>query len=147
MGDRGDFVDDTVVVDVRLKHRLLVCPECGWSTQAVHNTQRCPSMWRALDIGTWRVTIRATLRRLDCQPCRRGIVEQVPFARHKARFTRDFDDLIAWLASRTDKTAITQLCRIKGAPSAPWSSGRGRPFDDARLDDPFEIGVYEISSW
>lgn len=39
-------------------------------------------------------------------------VEAVPFARHRARCTRDFDDLVAWLATKADKTTITRLLRI-----------------------------------
>jgi hypothetical protein len=30
----------------------------------------------------------------------------VPWARHGAGHTRDFDDLAAWLAVRTSKTAV-----------------------------------------
>src|SRR6266487_1310462 len=38
--------------------------------------------------------------------------EGVPFARPESGFTRDFEDLVAWLATRMDKTAVTQLVRI-----------------------------------
>ncbi|MGI9016109.1 MAG: helix-turn-helix domain-containing protein, partial [Euzebya sp.] len=101
--------DDVVFVDVRLRRRLLVCPHCGWSTAARHNWQANPSTWRALDFGTWRVMVRCRLRRLACAPCSTVVVEMVPFARHRARFTRDFEDLVAWLVAHTDKTAVTRL--------------------------------------
>jgi len=39
-------------------------------------------------------------------------VEGVPFARDGAEFTRDFENLAAWLASKTDKTATCRLVRI-----------------------------------
>lgn len=39
-------------------------------------------------------------------------VEAVPFARHRAGFTWDFEDLAACLAAKMDKTAITRLLRI-----------------------------------
>ncbi len=39
-------------------------------------------------------------------------MEGVPFARDGARFTRDFENLIAWLATKTDKTATCRLTRI-----------------------------------
>jgi hypothetical protein len=32
----------TVVVDVKLKRRHLVCPDCGWTTRTVHNAQQRP---------------------------------------------------------------------------------------------------------
>ena len=39
-------------------------------------------------------------------------VEGVPFARHGARFTADFEDLVAWLVTRTDRTAVCRLVRV-----------------------------------
>jgi hypothetical protein len=36
----------------------------------------------------------------------------VPWARHGAGHTRDFDDLAAWLAVRTSKSAVCELLRI-----------------------------------
>ena len=35
----------------------------------------------------------------------------MPWARPNARFTRDFEDVVAWLAQRMDKTAVTRLLR------------------------------------
>jgi hypothetical protein len=99
-----------------------------------------------LDLGVWQVLVRTRLRRLACRPCRRVTVEAVPFARHRARFTRDFEDLIAWLATTMDKTAITRLCRIN------WRTVGmiiervvADELDDSRLDDLYDIGADEIA--
>jgi transposase len=143
-----EFADDAgiVYVDVRLRRRLLVCPECGWSTAARHNWQRRDSTWRALDLGVWRVIVRCRLRRLDCRPCRRVVVEAVPFARHRSGFTRDVDDLVAWLAQRCDKTAITVLCRINWRTvGAIIERVVADELDDARLDGLYHMGVDEVS--
>lgn len=43
---------------------------------------------------------RARLRRVSC-PTHGVRVEGVPFARHRTEFTRDFEDLVAWLAAKT----------------------------------------------
>lgn len=138
--------DNVVVVDVRLRRRLLVCPHCGWQTAARHNWQPEPSTWRALDFGTWQVTVRCRLRRLRCEPCRTVVVEAVPFARHRARFTRDFDDLVAWLVKHTDKTAVTRLCRINWRTTgAIVERVVADQLDDARLDALYEAGVDEVS--
>ena len=143
-----EFVDDdnVVYVDVRLRRRLLVCPHCGWQTAARHNWQPEPSTWRALDFGTWRVFVRCRLRRLSCVRCRTVVVEAVPFARHRARFTRDMEDLVAWLVKHTDKTAVTRLCRINwrttGAIVERVVDGQ---LDDSRLDALYEAGVDEVS--
>ncbi|MGK2955575.1 MAG: transposase, partial [Solirubrobacterales bacterium] len=72
--------------------------------------------------------------------------EAVPFARPGAHLTRDFDDLLAWLATRMDKTSVARLCRVS------WRSvGRAcervvaTELDPDRLDGLFRIGVDEIS--
>jgi len=73
-------------------------------------------------------------------------VEAVPFARHRSGFTRDFEDLVAFLATKTDKTTITRLSRLD------WDSvGRicarvvADGLDPGRLDGPVRIGVDEVS--
>lgn len=140
------FGASRVIVDVQLRRRLLVCPECGWSTAARHNWQRRRSTWRALDFGVWPVIVRCRLRRLHCRPCGRVVVEAVPFARHRARFTRDFEDLIAWLAQRCDKTAITQLCRVNWRTvGAIIDRVVADQLDDRRLDGLYRMGVDEIA--
>ena len=101
------FEPGGVVVDVRLRRRHVVCPHCGWSTPFRHNLQREMSSWRALDLGVWAVTIRAYLRRLSC-PTHGVVVEGVPFARHKARFIRDFEGLVAWCATKMGKSAVAR---------------------------------------
>ena len=40
------------------------------------------------------------------------VTEAVPFARAGSRFTRDFENLVAYLATKTNKTTITRLQRI-----------------------------------
>jgi transposase len=143
-----EFVDDegVVFVDVRLRRRLLICPHCGWSTAARHNWQPQPSTWRALDFGTWRVMVRARLRRLACVPCRRVVVEAVPFARHRARFTRDTEDLVAWLVKHADKTAVTRLLRINWRTTgAIVERVVADGLDERRLEGLFEAGVDEVS--
>jgi transposase len=45
-------------------------------------------------------------------PAHGVVVAAVPWARHGARFTSEFEDQAAWLATRTDKTSVTELLRI-----------------------------------
>jgi transposase len=40
------------------------------------------------------------------------VVAQVPWAEHGARSTRSFDEQVAWLAIRCDRTAVSELMRI-----------------------------------
>ena len=87
------FEPGRVVVTVALKRRRLQCPKCSYSTPFRESRQHHDSVWRHLDLGVWRLEIRARLRRLRC-PEHGALVEGVPFARYRARFTRDFEDLV-----------------------------------------------------
>jgi transposase len=99
-----------------------------------------------LDFGVWRVLVRCRLRRLACRPCRRVTVEAVPFARHRSRHTRDFEDLVAWLVAHTDKTAVTKLCRINWRTTgAIVERVVADQLDDTRLDELYDIGVDEVA--
>ena len=96
-------------------------------------------------MGKWKLVIRASLRRLNC-PAHGVLVEQVPFARHRSGLTRDFEDLVAYFATKTDKTAITRILRID------WDTvGRACErvvadgLDPGRLDGLVNIGVDEVS--
>jgi transposase len=139
------FGINVITVTVVLARKRLVCPHCSFSTRARYDTRPRRSVWRHLDLGVWRVRVVAQLRRLRC-PVHGVVAEAVPFARPGAHLTRDFDDLVAWLATRTDKTAIARLCRVS------WRTvGRAcqrvvaTELDPGRLDGLFRIGVDEIS--
>ena len=136
---------NVIIVSVVLVRRRLWCPHCGFKTSARYDTRTFPSRWRHLDMGTWQIEIRCSLRRLRC-PEHGVVVEAVPFARPGAHLTRDLDDLLAWLATRMDKTSIARLCRVS------WRTvGRAcarvvaAELDPNRLDGLFRIGVDEIS--
>jgi len=88
-----DFQPAKVVVRVRLRRSKLSCPACGFTTRARYDTRPVSSAWRHLDLGRWRLEVRADLRRIDC-PTHGARTEGVPFARAGSRFTRDFEDLV-----------------------------------------------------
>jgi len=140
-----EFLATMVVVTVALRRRRLVCPHCGHKTRWRYDTRPVESRWRHLDLGAWQLELRASLRRLRC-PTHGVVVEAVPFARPGANLTRDLDDLLAWLATRMDKSSVARLCRVS------WRTvGRAcervvaTELDPDRLDGLFRIGVDEIS--
>ncbi len=140
-----DFQPAKVVVTVMLRGRKLFCPECGFTTKARYDTRPVFSTWRHLDLGRWRLEVRAPLRRIDC-PRHGARIEGVPFARAGSRFTRDFEDLVGWLATTMDKTALCRLVRID------WdTTGRiiervmATGLDPNRLDNLFVCGADEVS--
>ena len=139
------FEPDRVVVEVALRRRLLVCPECGYPTRARKDKRPVDSVWRHLDLGIWRLEVRCRRRRLWC-PVHGARTEGVPFARPGSEFTCDFECLVAWLATRTDKSTIKRMLRID------WDTvGRivkrvcDAELDAGRLDDLYDIGVDEVS--
>ncbi len=67
--------------------------------------------WRGLDLGTIQVVIEAEAPRVTC-PEHGVIVAGVAWARHGAGHTIAFDEQVAWLATQTSKSAVTQLMRI-----------------------------------
>ena len=139
------FDKDRVIVTVALRRRRLVCPLCEHSTRARYDSRDVDSRWRHLDLGPWSLEVRARLRRLSC-PAHGVRVEGVPFARHRSEFTRDFEDLVAWLAAKTDKTAIERLLRIAWRTvGAIVERVVADELDPKRLDELFEIGIDEIS--
>jgi transposase len=140
-----DFEPRRVVVAVALRRRRLHCPKCSYSTRHRENKQHHDSVWRHLDLGVWRLEVHARLRRLRC-PVHGAHVEGVPFARDGARFTRDFENLVAWLATKTDKTATCRLTRIDWQTIGRIIERVGEELIDGdRLSDLFEISIDEVA--
>lgn len=106
-----EFGEGVVVAHVALRRRRLACPECDFETRATYDRRPVESLWRHLDLGVWRLEIRACLRRLVC-PTHGVRTESVTFARSGSHFTRDFEDLVGFLATTADKTTICRLVRI-----------------------------------
>jgi len=140
-----EFEPGRVVVAVVLRRRRLHCPKCCYSTRHRENQQHHDSFWRHLDLGVWQLEVHAQLRRLRCPE--HGVhVEGVPFARDGARFTRDFENLVAWLATKTDKTATCRLVRIDWQTIGRIIERVGQELIDTdRLGELFEISLDEVA--
>jgi transposase len=136
------FTDSEVVVDVRRRARRLTCP-CGARSGARYDTTR--RRWRHLDLAGRKLWLRAQIARIDCRACGRVRTEQVPWARAAARHSRDFEDMVAWLAQRLDKTNTARLMRCSWeAVDAIVTRVVAAHINDTRLDGLYRIGVDEI---
>ncbi|MCA1677550.1 MAG: ISL3 family transposase [Actinobacteria bacterium] len=132
-----------VTVVVRLRRRRRVCSSCGQLGTRIH--ARRVKRWRHLDLGATRCVIECELRRLDCPDC--GVrYEAVPWARAGSGYTRDFEDVVAWLAQQMAKKPIAGMLQIA------WDSvGRivarvvADRLDESRLAGLVAIGCDEIS--
>lgn len=98
-----------VCVRSRREHRRR-CPRC---------LVRCPGYdegagrrrWRTHNLGLQEAFIESEAPRVTC--AEHGVlVAHVPWARHGSGFTTTFEDTIAWLAVRTDKTTLSTLLHI-----------------------------------
>jgi hypothetical protein len=65
-----------VVVTVRLRSRRLACTLCRFTTKARYDLRTVASWWRHLDLGRWRLQMRADLARLACPT--HGVLTHLP---------------------------------------------------------------------
>jgi transposase len=138
------FTGDGVLVTVRLRRRRRVCGGCG-QTGALEIHDRRVKRWRHLDLVASRCWIECELRRLRCPDC--GVrLEAVPWARAGAAHTRDFEDLVAWLAQQMAFAPIARLLRIGWHTIGPIVERVvSDHLDERRLEGLVCIGVDEIS--
>jgi transposase len=105
-----EFEEAGLVVDVAPTTRIARCAGCACRVRRLYD-RRAGRRWRHLELGGMRVELRYDLRRVDCPRC--GVrVELVPWAEPDSKFTRPFEEQVAYLAQRMDKTGITGLMGI-----------------------------------
>ena len=139
---------DRVVIGVRPWKRCgLRCPVCGRKCDCYDRSPGARS-WRAMDLARSMCFLEYRTRRVSC-PEHGVLVESVPWARHRARFTRDFEDWVACLAVRCTASAVTELARVEwhtvgevcARVYADLEAARGR----GRFDGVRRIGIDETS--
>lgn len=141
-----DEESETVVVHVRPRRSTKRrCGRCGVRAPG-YDQGEGRRRWRALDLGTLMCYLESDSPRVTC-PAHGITVAQVPWARHDAGHTRDFDDQAAWLVTHTSKSAVQELLRI--AWRTVGSIIERVVAEGRAAHDPFEgltrIGIDEIS--
>jgi transposase len=126
-----------------LREKKPLCSGCG--ARGLKIKEHRTKSWRHLDQGGLRCVIECRLRRLYCPGCG-DVYEAVPWARASSRYTRDFEDLTAWLAQQMSQSQVERLMRIA------WRSvGKivqrvvAEKLPAGRLDGLELIGVDEVS--
>src|SRR3954451_9737927 len=139
------FASNGVIVTVRLRRRRRVCAECGQPGPELPIHDHRVKRWRHLDLGCSRCWIECELRRLRCRAC--GVrPEPVPCDRTGAAHTRDFEDVVAWLAQQMEFAPITRLLRVGWHTIGPIVARVvSDHLDDRRLEGLVCLGVDEIS--
>lgn len=137
--------DGELRVTASLCRRRLQCPYCPFSTRHRYDTREVDSSWRHLDTAGRICRILLRRRRLRC-PDHGVLAEAVPFARPDSRHTRDFEDLVAWLVTKTDKTTVSSFARVAWRTvGAICERVVVDVLDPDRLRGLVDIGVDEIS--
>ena len=138
---------EVIVVACRLrKNAVRRCGICSARAPRYDRGEPRPRRWRALDAGTTKVFIEADAPRVRCRS--HGVtVAAVPWARHGAGHTRDFDDQAAWLAVHVSKSAVVELLRIAWRTVGAIVARVGADVDATvdRFDGLVRIGIDEIS--
>lgn len=89
--------------------------------------------------------IECELRRLRCLGCG-DVYEAVPWARAGSSYTRDLEDVVAFLAQQMAKTPLAKLMRIGWRSVGKILAGVvADKLDRGRLDALVMIGVDEVS--
>jgi transposase len=140
-----DEVDAVVVAARPIARAGGRCGRCGRKAPR-YDRGEGRRRWRALDLGTTRVFIEADAPRVRCR-AHGPTVAQVPWARHGAGHTRDFDEQAAWLAVHVSKSAVVELLRIAWRTVGAIVARVGADIDlhIDRLGGLRRIGIDEIS--
>ena len=133
-----------LVLFVRPSWRKPRCSRCGKRRPGYDTLPQRD--WRHLDACGGTVLLRYAPRRVNCPKCG-VVVEQVPWSVHpSSHFTTPFEEAVAFLAQRCDKTSVKEIFGIA------WVTvGRiiERVVERLRPEDPLDgltrIGVDEIS--
>ena len=148
---KGIDVDDgALVARVRPNWREPRCGRCGQRPPGQRSggaSVATPDRrWRHLDLAGVRLFLSYDVRWVYCPDCGRT-VEQVPWSSTTvSRYTDVFEEHVAYMAQRSDKTAVQRMLRVA------WGSvgrciervvARVRPEDP--LADLTAIGVDELS--
>ncbi len=137
------FDEEGLVAEVSPTTRVPRCGCCGRKVRRIYDARR--RRWRHLDLAGMMLHLQYLLRRVRCRRC--GVVaESVPWAAPSSGFTRPFEDMVAYLTQRIDKTSVSCMMRVA------WRTvGRvvmrvvARMLPGSRLDGLTHIGVDELS--
>ena len=122
------------------------CGICGRKS-TYYDKGRGSRSWRTCDWNTNKMFIIADEPRVDC-PEHGVVTAAVPWARHRSRFTKEFEELAAWLALNCSKTAVASLLRVSWNTIGPIISRMKKELDpdpSKRFAGLVNIGVDETS--
>ena len=139
--------ENSLVIHVRVTKRdRCRCGICGKKCGR-YDTGNGRRRWRSLDIGkSLRVYLESDSPRVWC-PKHGAVVQMVPWARHGAKHTKNFEDTAAWMSLHLSRKTISEYLRISWDTVGPMvrrveqeTSGQ-----NGRFDGLVRIGIDETS--
>lgn len=139
--------EETIIIDVaNYKRYQCRCPICGKKAPKYDNGH-VQSLWRALDLGSTKVYLRAKTQRVECPE--HGVhTHKVAWARPNSRFTYNFEELVVWLTLHLPRTAVSEYMRISWNTIGPIITRVERQLSansESRFDNLKRIGIDETS--
>ena len=110
IGSKGFVLEDITVGTEMNEIKLSVRPtkqekcRCGICHRRapLYDKGRGTRRWRCLDVGAQKVYVEAESPRGYCR--KHGVVTAaVPWARHGSRFTKSFEETVAWLSTHASR--------------------------------------------
>ena len=87
------------------------CPFCGKKCSGYDRPHSQFKKWRHLDFGGVIVLLESPTHRISC-PEHGVVTASVPWAAHDCGFTYAFDNTVAWMATKLNRTAVAEYMRI-----------------------------------
>ena len=138
------FNSQGMVVTVRLRRRRRVCAECGQNGRQLPIHDHRVKRWRHLDSAPGAAGSRANCAASDVEPAAAG--SSPSRGRPGAAHTRDFEDVVAWLAQQMAFAPITRLLRVGWHTIGPIVARVvADHLDERRLEGLVCVGVDELS--
>lgn len=122
------------------------CPICG-KKSPFYDKGRGRRLWRACDWNNKIVFLASSAPRIKCK--NHGVlVAKVPWARHDSNFTYEFEQLVAYKALNSSKSAVSNEMRIAWQTVGDIISRVKLSLDtnpESRFDNLVSIGIDETS--
>jgi len=139
-----EVIDEGLAIDVKPRWLRVRCGGCG--RRCSQYDRRAARRWRHLDFGGVQIWLRYAPRRGNCPGC--GVrVEQLPWTCwSRSRYTTAFEDAVAFLTQRCDKSSVEQTMRMSWrSVGAVVERVVGRRHGEDRLAGLRHIGIDELS--
>ena len=103
--------------------------------------------WRAMDIGnSVKVYVESKAIRVNC-PEHGVVVQQFPWARHKSRFTKNFEETAVWMSLHMSRKTVSEYLRVSWDTVGPIISRVEKELskNTSPFDNLVNIGIDETS--